>query len=53
MTRENKEPLSKEVSRLESEVGAHARHTLPHLWVSEPLRPRSVFRAAVQITPEA
>lgn len=53
-TKEDRPSLSTEVSRLESEVGPHARHPLVHLRVFEQLKQRNVSRAAVlyEITPE-
>jgi hypothetical protein len=46
-TKEDRASLSTEVSRLESEVGPHARHPLVHLRVFEQLKQRNVSRAAV------
>jgi hypothetical protein len=46
-TKEDRPSLSTEVSRLESEVGPHARHPLVHLRVFEQLKQRNVSRAAV------
>jgi len=42
-----REPLSTEVRRLESEVGPHAHHPLVHLRVFEQLKQRNVFRVAI------
>lgn len=52
-TKEDRPSLSTEVSRLESEVGPHARHPLVYLRVFEQLM-RNASRAAVlyEITPE-
>src|SRR5262249_15997177 len=46
-TEQDREPLSSEVKRLESEVGTHAHHPLLHLRVFEQLKQRNVFRVAV------
>src|ERR1700756_1417728 len=46
-TKEDRPPLSTEVSRLEGEVGPHAHHPLLHLRVFEQLKQRNVFRVAV------
>ena len=46
-TEQDREPLSSEVKRLESEAGPHAHHPLLHLPVFEQLKQRNVFRVAV------
>jgi hypothetical protein len=46
-TKEDRPSLSTEVSRLESEVGPHARHPLVYLRVFEQLKRRNASRAAV------
>src|SRR6202047_645570 len=46
-TEPEREPLSTEVRRLESEVGPHAHHPLVHLRLFEQLKQRNVFRVAV------
>src|SRR5258708_22160027 len=45
-TKEDRAPLSTEVSRLEGEVGPHAHHPLVHFRVFEQLKRRNVFRVA-------
>jgi hypothetical protein len=42
-----REPLSSEVSRLESEVGPHAHHPLAHFRVFEQLKQRNVIRVGI------
>jgi len=46
-TEPEREPLSTEVRRLESEVGPHAHHPLVHLRLFDQLKQRNVFRVAV------
>ncbi len=46
-TEPEREPLSTEVRRLESEVGPHAHHPLVHFRLFEQLKQRNVFRVAV------
>ncbi len=46
-TEPEREPLSTEVRRLESEVGPHAHHPLVHVRLFDQLKQRNVFRVAV------
>jgi TolB-like protein len=46
-TEEQREPLSSQVKRLESEVGPHAHHPFLNLSVFEQLKHRNIFRVAV------
>jgi len=46
-TEQDRPPLSREVSRLEGEVGPRAHHPLLHFRVLEQLKQRNVFRVAV------
>ena len=46
-TEPEREPLSTEVRRLQSEVGPRAHHPLVHLRLFDQLKQRNVFRVAV------
>jgi TolB-like protein/tetratricopeptide (TPR) repeat protein len=46
-TEPKREPLSSEVSRLESEVGPHAHHPLVHFRLFEQLKHRNVIRVGI------
>jgi TolB-like protein len=46
-TDDDRAPLSKKVSQLESEVGTHAHHPALHFRVFDQLKQRNVFRVAV------
>jgi TolB-like protein len=46
-TKEDRAPLSTEVSRLEGEVGPHAHHPLVYLRVFEQLKHRNVIRVGI------
>ncbi len=46
-TKEDRPPLSIEVSRLEGEVGPHALYPQLHFRLFEQLKQRNVFRVAV------